>query len=59
MTSDALAIVFAPNLLRAPQNDFALIIGNMGYSTKLVKSLITHVRDPVIFNIARIKLVFS
>ncbi|KAF7977931.1 hypothetical protein HWV62_1997 [Athelia sp. TMB] len=42
MTADALAIVFAPNLLRAPQNDFTMILANMGYTHKLVKSLITH-----------------
>lgn len=44
MTAEALAIVFSPNLLRAPQNDFALILANMGYTHKLVKALITHVR---------------
>lgn len=44
MTADALAIVFSPNLLRAPQNDFAMILSNMGHTHKLVKSLITHVR---------------
>jgi hypothetical protein len=43
MTADALAIVFSPNLLRAPQNDFAMILSNMGHTHKLVKSLITHV----------------
>ncbi|KAF9222356.1 hypothetical protein BS17DRAFT_838369 [Gyrodon lividus] len=42
MTAEALAIVFSPNLLRAPQNDFALILANMGYTHKLVKALITH-----------------
>jgi len=44
MTADALAIVFSPNLLRAPQNDFAMILSNMGHAHKLVKCLITHVR---------------
>lgn len=43
MTAEALAIVFSPNLLRTPQNDFALILANMGYTHKLVKALITHV----------------
>jgi hypothetical protein len=43
MTAEALAIVFSPNLLRAPQNDFSLIIANMGSTHKLVKALITHV----------------
>ncbi|KAI6046239.1 hypothetical protein EDC04DRAFT_2887920 [Pisolithus marmoratus] len=42
MTAEALAIVFSPNLLRAPKNDFALILANMGYTHKLVKALITH-----------------
>lgn len=45
MTAEALAIVFSPNLLRAPQNDFGMIIANMGYTHKLVKALITHVRQ--------------
>ena len=44
MTAEALAIVFSPNLLRAPQNDFVMILNNMGLSHKLVKALITHVR---------------
>ena len=43
MTAEALAIVFSPNLLRAPQNDFVMILNNMGHSHKLVKALITHV----------------
>lgn len=43
MTAEGLAIVFSPNLLRAPQNDFAMILANMGHTQKLVKSLITHV----------------
>jgi len=43
MTADALAIVFSPNLLRAPQNNFAMILNNMGLSHKLVKAFITHV----------------
>ena len=43
MTAEALAIVFSPNLLRAPQNDFVMIMNNMGLSHKLVKALITHV----------------
>lgn len=44
MTSDALAIVFSPNLLRAPHNDFVMIMANMPYTNKLVKALVTHVR---------------
>ncbi|EAU92027.2 rho GTPase activating protein 22 [Coprinopsis cinerea okayama7 len=42
MTADALAIVFSPNLLRAPQNNFAMILNNMGLSHRLVKAFITH-----------------
>ncbi|KAM6502914.1 rho GTPase activating protein 22 [Amanita muscaria] len=42
MTAEALAIVFSPNLLRAPQNDFVMILANMGNTHKLVKALITH-----------------
>ncbi|KAF8058629.1 rho GTPase activating protein 22 [Lyophyllum atratum] len=42
MTAEALAIVFSPNLLRSPQNDFSLILANMGHTHKLVKALITH-----------------
>ena len=45
MTAEALAIVFSPNLLRAPHNDFVLILANMGHTHKLVKALITHVRS--------------
>ena len=45
MTAEALAIVFSPNLLRAPQNDFVMILNNMGLSHKLVKALITHVSE--------------
>ena len=49
MTAEALAIVFSPNLLRAPQNDFVMILNNMGLSHKLVKALITHVRECFFF----------
>ncbi|KAJ4468415.1 hypothetical protein C8J55DRAFT_437773 [Lentinula edodes] len=42
MTAEALSIVFSPNLLRAPQNDFLLVLSNMPYTHKLVKTLITH-----------------
>ncbi|KAG1879835.1 hypothetical protein F4604DRAFT_1751851 [Suillus subluteus] len=38
MTAEALAIVFSPNLLRAPQNDFALILLNMGHAHKLLEA---------------------
>ena len=43
MTPDALAIVFSPNLLRAPVNDFLMIMSNMPHTNKLVKTLITNV----------------
>ncbi|KDQ28454.1 hypothetical protein PLEOSDRAFT_1077284 [Pleurotus ostreatus PC15] len=42
MTAEGLAIVFSPNLLRAPHNDFVMILANMGHTHKLVKALITH-----------------
>ncbi|KDR79407.1 hypothetical protein GALMADRAFT_208785 [Galerina marginata CBS 339.88] len=48
MTTEALTIVFSPNLLRVPQNDFVIILNNMELSHKLVKALITHVH--IIFN---------
>jgi hypothetical protein len=62
MTAEALAIVFSPNLLRAPQNDFVMILNNMGLSHKLVKALITHVRSLYIpyfwFRVAHVLLQF-
>ncbi|KAL0955530.1 hypothetical protein HGRIS_001768 [Hohenbuehelia grisea] len=42
MTAEALAIVFSPNLLRNPLNDFGMILANMPHTHKLVKALITH-----------------
>ncbi|KAJ6543940.1 hypothetical protein B0H19DRAFT_999504 [Mycena capillaripes] len=42
MTAEGLAIVFSPNLLRAPQENFAMILANMAHTHKLVKTLITH-----------------
>ncbi|KAF9065118.1 hypothetical protein BDP27DRAFT_1332534 [Rhodocollybia butyracea] len=42
MTAEALAIVFSPNLMRAPQNNFLMVLANMPYTHKLVKTLITH-----------------
>jgi GTPase-activating protein BEM2 len=38
-----LAIVFSPNLLRAPHNDFLMIMSNMQHTNRLVKALVTHV----------------
>jgi len=43
MTAEGLSIVWSPNLLRAPQNDFLMALANMPHSHKLVKTLITHV----------------
>ncbi|KZT36942.1 hypothetical protein SISSUDRAFT_1063257 [Sistotremastrum suecicum HHB10207 ss-3] len=42
MTSQALAIVFSPNVVKAPGDDLALAMANMNYTTQLVKTLITH-----------------
>ncbi|KAL5486267.1 BEM2 [Sanghuangporus weigelae] len=42
MTPDNLAVVICPNLLRAPSNNFGLIMKNMGPMTVLFKALITH-----------------
>jgi len=42
MTAEGLAIVFSPNLLRAPQENFAMILANMAHAHRLVKTLITH-----------------
>jgi len=58
MTAEALAIVFSPNLLRAPQNDFVMILNNMGHSHKLVKALITHVRQMVLVILFFFLLIF-
>jgi GTPase-activating protein BEM2 len=51
MTASALAIVFAPNVIRAPGNDFGLTMGNMNYTTGFVKTLIAHVRNFVIISV--------
>ncbi|KAF5377413.1 hypothetical protein D9757_009715 [Collybiopsis confluens] len=42
MTAEALSIVFSPNLLRAPHNDFLMVLSNMPFTHKLVKALVTH-----------------
>ncbi|KAG7091393.1 hypothetical protein E1B28_010431 [Marasmius oreades] len=42
MTAEALSIVFSPNLLRAPLNDFVMALTNMAHTHKFVKTLITH-----------------
>jgi hypothetical protein len=58
MTTDALAIVFSPNLLRAPHNDFLMIMSNMQHTNRLVKALVTHVRidEPSLSNDPSCKL---
>jgi len=42
MTAANLAIVFAPNIIRAPGNDFGLTMSNMNSTTGVVKTLVTH-----------------
>ncbi|KAF7331838.1 Rho GTPase activating protein 22 [Mycena kentingensis (nom. inval.)] len=42
MTAESLSIVFSPGLLRPPQENFALVLANMGHAHKLLKALITH-----------------
>ncbi|KAF7344221.1 Rho GTPase activating protein 22 [Mycena venus] len=42
MSAEGLAIVFSPNLLRAPQEKFAMNLANMAHTHKLVKTLTTH-----------------
>lgn len=44
MTPDNLATVICPNLLRAPNNNFGLIMKNMGPITVLFKAFLAHVR---------------
>jgi len=48
MTSYSLAIVISPNILRAPHDDFATTMANMGHAHSVSKALITHCH--VIFN---------
>jgi GTPase-activating protein BEM2 len=43
MTLDSLSIVFSPNLLRAPHDDITVILANMGFTHKIVKTLVGHV----------------
>ncbi len=46
MAASSLAIVFAPNLIRAPGDNFAVALGNMSHTTSLVRTLISHVSTP-------------
>jgi hypothetical protein len=43
MTASSLSIVVSPNILRAPNNDFSITMGNMGQAHAVAKALITHV----------------
>lgn len=42
MTSYSLSIVISPNILRAPRDDFATTMANMGHAHGVAKALITH-----------------
>ena len=44
MTSESLATVFGPNILRSPTNDIAGFLANMGPCNKAMRLLISHVR---------------
>lgn len=44
MTARSLAIVFMPNLLRDPKNEFATLMQNMGSGQRVTETLIDHVR---------------
>lgn len=41
MSPGALSVVFSPNLLRAPGNDFSVVMANLGHAHKVVTALIT------------------
>jgi GTPase-activating protein BEM2 len=43
MSVDNLATVMGPNLLRAPQDNFGVIMRNMGVTHMLLKALVMHV----------------
>ena len=44
MTSHSLSIVIGPNILRAPRDDFAVTMSNMGQAHSVTRALISHVR---------------
>lgn len=44
MTSHSLSIVIGPNILRAPRDDFAVTMSNMGHAHNVVRAMISHVR---------------
>lgn len=44
MTSHSLSIVIGPNILRAPRDDFAVTMSNMGHAHSVTRAMISHVR---------------
>jgi len=42
MTSHSLSIVVGPNILRAPRNDFAVTMSNMGHAHSVTRAMISH-----------------
>jgi len=42
MTSHSLSIVIGPNILRAPRDDFAVTMSNMGHAHSVVRAMISH-----------------
>ena len=44
MTSHSLSIVIGPNILRAPRDDFAVTMSNMGQAHSVTRAMISHVR---------------
>lgn len=44
MTSHSLSIVIGPNILRAPGDDFAVTMSNMGHAHSVTRAMISHVR---------------
>jgi len=42
MTSHSLSIVIGPNILRAPRDDFAVTMSNMGHAHSVTRAMISH-----------------
>jgi len=42
MTSHSLSIVIGPNILRAPRDDFAVTMSNMGQAHSVTRAMISH-----------------
>lgn len=59
MTLDSLSIVFSPNLLRAPHDDITVILANMGFTHKIVKTLVGHVRHTLFCSVSVLMVSFS